>query len=648
MWKICTSISFIGLVAVGSLSAQGSFGPTQQMAPQGPAAPQSAQGGFSAPANSSLESNTFLTMADRVFNPDSDSMDFENGNFVWKGKQFSLVNQRAFRARLERFLLASPNEDDERYSQLMNDIINELAVNTDNSDDSIIETWELLFRASDFESDGGNSSIVANQVFNAWRIRKESRGVSLSQRELQDLRKYQQEVVANRTQMLEYIREKKQRESIATTTGKQGRANEKTSSKSAATSEMAFRIKDLAETEARILALEGQAAATGIQAKLQFQSQIVAFMQQRRFQHALILCGFYNLLFKGSQQQLEVGKEDLKSFFPNSDLSFTVDTLSFIAREAINDIEKGVSAVNTAYAEDRQMIALERLQETFFLGEYVPELNLIPTEQRRALLDLYRMMIEAGELAETKDYDGVEEIAQKIAELANDFPHSRVLASMETAKSMSDMAVFAASQYRNLGDIDKAREELQTAITIWPSNPAIREFQSETTRLATAGSQGIQVFDDLFKRNDKRGIYERRMELGFALADDPMRKPKLMEVVEEVARIELLVKQSDEFLKQGEAFAAWELLDEAAKVDSDDAALNKARAELAPRVATFVSNLDFAERQSNEGRAAGSLAAYLIAQDIYPASRICREGIEREASKLMAQMKADAVVVEAE
>ena len=648
MWKICTSISFIGIVAVGSLSAQGSFGPTQQMAPQGPAAPQSAQGGFSAPANSSLESNTFLTMADRVFNPDSDSMDFENGNFVWKGKQFSLVNQRAFRARLERFLLASPNEDDERYSQLMNDIINELAVNTDNSDDSIIETWELLFRASDFESDGGNSSIVANQVFNAWRIRKESRGVSLSQRELQDLRKYQQEVVANRTQMLEYIREKKQRESIATTTGKQGRANEKTSSKSAATSEMAFRIKDLAETEARILALEGQAAATGIQAKLQFQSQIVAFMQQRRFQHALILCGFYNLLFKGSQQQLEVGKEDLKSFFPNSDLSFTVDTLSFIAREAINDIEKGVSAVNTAYAEDRQMIALERLQETFFLGEYVPELNLIPTEQRRALLDLYRMMIEAGELAETKDYEGVEEIAQKIAELANDFPHSRVLASMETAKSMSDMAVFAASQYRNLGDIDKAREELQTAITIWPSNPAIREFQSETTRLATAGSQGIQVFDDLFKRNDKRGIYERRMELGFALADDPMRKPKLMEVVEEVARIELLVKQSDEFLKQGEAFAAWELLDEAAKVDSDDAALNKARAELAPRVATFVSNLDFAERQSNEGRAAGSLAAYLIAQDIYPASRICREGIEREASKLMAQMKADAVVVEAE
>lgn len=637
MLKSCASISGCCLFAVGTLAAQGSFTP---MATQGSSSPQSAQGGFTAPANASLESNTFLTMANRVFDPDSDSMDFENGNFVWKGKQFSLVNQRAFRARFERFLLDSPNQEDAGYSRLMRDILGELAVNTDNSDDSIIETWELLFRASDFERDGGNASIVANQVFNAWRIRKESRGVTLSQRELEELRVYQQEVVANRTRMLEYIRAKRQSESVRSSSGKEGRANERAAAENSGTSEMAFRIKDLAETEARILALEGQAVATGIQAKLQFQSQIVAFMQQRRFQHALILCGFYNLLFKGSQQQLEVGRDDLKSFFPNSDLSFTVDTLAFIAREAINDIEKGVAAVNTAYAEGRQMIALERLQETFFLGEYVPELNLIPTEQRRALLDLYRMMIEAGELAEAKDYEGVEETADKIASIAQDFPHNRVLASLETAKSMSDMAVFAASQYRNLGDIDKAREELQTAITIWPSNPAIRDFQLETTRLATAGSQGVQVFDDLYKRNDKRGIYDRRMELGFALADDPMRRPKLMEIVEEVARLELLVKQSDEFLKQGEAYAAWELLEEGAKVDSYDATLNKARADLAPRVATFVSHLNRAQRQADAGRPAAALAAYLLAQDHYPASRICREGIEREAAKLVAQLKA--------
>ncbi|MGB0259754.1 MAG: hypothetical protein ACPGES_13975, partial [Coraliomargarita sp.] len=207
------------------------------------------------------------------------------------------------------------------------------------------------------------------------------------------------------------------------------------------------------------------------------------------------------------------------------------------------------------------------------------------------------------------------------------------------AKSMSDMAVFAASQYRNLGDIDKARDELQTAIKIWPSNPAIREFQQETTRMATAGSQGVVAFDDLYKRKDYRGIYENRMELGFALAEDAQRRPLLMEVIDQVSRVELLVAQSSELDTQGEPYAAWELLAEAAKISADDAALNKARAELAPRVADFVQYLNRAERQAADGHPAGSLAAYLTAQDIYPASRLCREGIDQQANRIMALVK---------
>lgn len=638
MWKRYVNTSLVITLGAGSwLNGQG-LSSYQPPAAQPPAAqPATTQAGVSAPTSGSLESNTFLTMADRVFNPDSDSMDFENGSFVWKGRSFNLVNQRAFRARLERFLLSEPNADDENYSVLMQDILDRLSVAQVGSEDDILETWELLFRASEFVSDGGNSTIVANQVFNAWRIRKESRGVALSQKELEQIRKYQQEVVANRALMLEKLKERQAEESVRIS-----ESNNKAQGKegdSQIASEAAFRALDLVETEAKLLALEGQAATTAIVAKLQFQSQIVSFLQQRRFQHALVLCGFYQLIFKGSQQQLEVGKDQLQAFFPNSDLSFTVDTIAFVSNEAINDIRKGVDSINTAYAEDRQLIALERLQETFFLGEYVPELNLIPKDQRRHLLDLYRGMLEANELAEAKDYNGVAELAAEIHTLASDFPVNRVLSSIETAKSMSDMAVFAASQYRNLGDIDKARDELQTAIEIWPSNPSIREFQQETTRMATAGSQGVIAFDDLYKRKDFRGIYENRMELGFALAEDAQRRPLLMEVIDQVSRIELLVAQSAELDTQGEPYAAWELLAEAAKISADDAALNKARAELAPRVADFVQYLNRAERQSEDGHPAGSLAAYLTAQDIYPASRLCREGIEKQANQIMALVK---------
>jgi tetratricopeptide (TPR) repeat protein len=583
-----------------------------------------------------FESNTFLEMAERVFDPSSDSMDFENGSFEWKGKNFKLSEQRAFRSRFERFLLASPTEEETQYAQLMADIIDRLSVSNNKSDDAILDTWELLFRASRFDLDGGNSTIVANQVFNAWRIRKESRGVTMTQRELSQVRQFQQEVVANRAMALKNIREKRLRE----TSNRQGDGEEVASDGTESiTSEAAFRMLDLAETEARIIALETQSAMTGLQAKLQFQSQIVSFMLQRRFEHALVLAGFYQSIFKGSHQSLEVGKDQLQEFLPGSDLAFTVDSMTFIAREAINDVNKGVDAVNAAYEENRKLIALERLQEVFFLGEYLTELNKIPADQRRHLLDLNRGLIEAGELAESKDYIGVSELADEIYKLAEDFPRNRVLSAVETAKSMSDMAVFAASQYRNLGDIDKSRSELQTAIEIWPSNPAIREFQQETTKLATAGSQGLQIFDDLYKRMDRRGIYERRMDLGFALADDTQRRPLLMEVVEQVARIDLLVNQSKELVKQGEAYAAWELLVEAAKIDPSDGPMNQARAELAPRVADFVLQIDRAERQAEDGHHAASLAAYLAAQDIYPVSRLCRQGIQRETAALMSGLR---------
>ena len=631
MWKHYKSIS-LGLVALASIaSAQGGF-PTSSVTPM----PQAAQASASAPAGGMFESNTFLEMANRVFDPSSDSMDFENGSFDWKGKNFNLSEQRAFRSRFERFLLASPTEEETQYAQLMADIIDRLSVSNNKSDDAILDTWELLFRASRFDLDGGNSTIVANQVFNAWRIRKESRGVTMTQRELSQLRQFQQEVVANRALALKNIRDKRLGES----SNPQGEGKEVVSDGSEPiTSEAAFRMLDLAETEARIIALETQSAMTGLQAKLQFQSQIVSFMLQRRFEHALVLAGFYQSIFKGSHQSLEVGKDQLQEFLPGSDLTFTVDSMTFIAREAINDVNKGVNAVNTAYEEKRSLIALERLQEVFFLGEYLTELNKTPVDQRRHLLDLYRSLIEAGELAESKDYIGVSELADEIYKLAEDFPKNRVLSAVETAKSMSDMAVFAASQYRNLGDIDKSRSELQTAIEIWPSNPAIRDFQQETTKLATAGSQGLQIFDDLYKRMDRRGIYERRMDLGFALADDTQRRPLLMEVVEQVARIDLLVNQSKELVKQGESYAAWELLVEAAKIDPSDGPMNQARAELASRVADFVLQIDRAERQAEDGHHAGSLAAYLAAQDIYPVSRLCRQGIQRETSALMSGLR---------
>lgn len=635
MWRIYANTSWLQIVVVASAAAQGYIPSNTQL--NGPQAQNTQMGyGFSSPSSGLFESETIEKMAQRAFDPTSDSMDFQEGNFQWKGRSFQLANQRVFRARFERFLLASPAEESVAYGQILQQVEDLLSVGNLPDDETLAQAWDLLFKASEYDQDGGNASIVANQVFNAWRIRQEMRGKAITEIELLRVRDLQQEIVANRNRVVERLKEQKSK-----TSGDKDKDKDK---EAAATQEINssqsgqeayFRALDLAETEAKIALLESQSAATAIQAKLQFQSQIVSFIMQRRFHHAQILASFYQLLFKGSQQKLEVGKEELNAFIPSSDLSFTVDSLLFMAREAINDVRIGVDAVLTAESEGRQLIALERVQETFFLGEHVLELDRIPTQQRRAFLDLYRSMLEAQELANVKDYKSLREMIGSLEALAEDFPAARMKASINAAMSASDMAVFAAAQFRNAGDIKSAREELENAMKLWPTNPTIIDFQTETNRLATASSQGVQIFDDLLKRGDRRGIYANRMELGFSLANDNERKQKLMQVVDVIARVDLLIAQSEEMAKQGDHFAAWELIQLAYEADADDAPMNRARAQLAPRVAKFVGLLDLAEAAELASRYAAALNNYLIAQDIYPASRICRLAIERVSQSFL-------------
>ena len=631
MWRIYVNISWVQIVVAAFAAAQGYVPSNAQ--PKQPQTQNTQMGyGFSAPSSGSFESETFQKMAQKAFDPSSDSMDFQEGSFQWKGRSFQLANQRVFRARFERFLLASPADEAVAYGQVLQQVEDLLSVGNLPDAETLSEAWNLLFKASEYDRDGGNASIVANQVFNAWRIRQEMRGKAITETELQRVRSLQQEIVANRNRVVERLKEQKER---SKSSKEKDAAVTKEIDSSQSGQEAYFRALDLAETEAKIALLETQAAATAIQAKLQFQSQIVSFMMQRRFHHAQILASFYQLIFKGSQQKLEVGKEELNAFIPNSDLSFTVDSLLFMAREAINDVRVGVDAVLTAESEGRRLIALERVQETFFLGEHLLVLDRIPTQQRRQFLDLYRSMLEAQELANVKDYQGLREMIGTLEELAQDFPAGRMRASIDSAMSVSDMSVFAAAQYRNAGDIKSAREELANAIKVWPTNPTIRDFQTETNRLATASSQGVQIFDDLLKRGDRRGIYTNRMELGFALANDNERKQKLMQVVDVLARVDLLIAQSEEMANQGDYFAAWELIQLAFEADADDAPMNRVRAKLASRVAKFVGLLDRAEDAEATSRYAAALNNYLIAQDIYPASRICRIGIERVSQSVL-------------
>src|ERR1700675_373180 len=112
-----------------------------------------------------------------------------------------------------------------------------------------------------------------------------------------------------------------------------------------------------------------------------------------------------------------------------------------------------------------------------------------------------------------------------------------------------------------------------------------------------------------------------------ALLQDPARAAKLRDIMQRLGRVDMLVSESLELVKQNNGYAAWELLSNAAEVDPNDPVLNRTQEQVAPRVADFVKALNLAQNAEKTGQSAAALNYYLAAKEIYPASQLCRQGI---------------------
>ena len=632
----------------------------------------------------SLESGTLLQIINQAFDTNSDSINPENGTMTWKGHSYDLGQFRVFRGRFERYLSLPATRDQDLYAATLDEIFKLLSTRNASAgqDANVVDAWKLLYQASEYDADGGNSLGVANQIFNAWRIRDEKQAFNVTQTELQRIRKqqsasvvYSGDVLASETgrgaadaasgtalSLSNIGSGGSNNNGTTTTTGTNGtttttggtqnggRNNNTNNSGSGQTSReigssttvgpvgQLFRARELAETEAKIKALEAAGLMSVTQAKIQFQSQIMSLFLQRRFQHALIASSFYRYIFKGSHQNLEVGKKELSAFLPSTDLALTVETIEFLSREAINDVNSGMAAVRSNYDDNRKVAAIERLQETFFLGEYLPAVTQFEPSRKEALLTVYRKVDEARKLADLRDFDAVLKLTDEIGSLTSDFRTPEVNAAVRSAQRMSTLSLNAAQQAASTGDYAKAQEFVEKAAQLWPLNPAIKNYTENMASQADLGTQAAAVFDDAFKRDDFRRIYERRAELAVAFLNDNVRGPQLKAVIDRMARVEIYLAQTEELLAQNNAFSAWEALAAATTFAPNDVLLNQRMAQLAPRVAEFVGRLDQAKRYESEQRYAASLTQFLAAQDLHPASQIARVGLTRVGEEIMNQL----------
>jgi hypothetical protein len=594
-----------------------------------PAAPQGGTAG-------DYKSSTAEGGADRLFNVNSDSVDLENGTMQWKGTTMNLGNTRTVRARFERYLAApTDNGDMKRYVALLDQIqllLSPQSLTKENYFRNQQEAFNLLFKAAEFECDGQSCLTIASQVQKAWRMNSEYKNIEVNLNQLEILRKTQESVIINRADRIE--------EANAERSQSKGKLVSKGST---GTTELGFKVKDEARTQAQMLAQGTKLSAIGLKAKVEFQSQMVAFLMARRYRHALVTSAFYRVVFNASNQEVVVGAKEVKEFFPVSDFVPTLESIDLLSREAIKDVSKGMQTVDDLVKQEELYGAFERLQETFFLGEFEPPVMLYPQEKKRQMLTLWKDLRELQRLGDERDLASVEAYVNKVRGQARDFPGAPVLSKVNNAMNASNMSLLAAKAAALAGDNAKAEAALERATKIWPQNPGVKEFANQVVSRQDTLAQKVPEFDRLMSESKWREIFNKKLEYALALAQDKERSDKLRKVVQRVGELDANIQKASMLAAQNNPYLAWDVIVEAYKTESDDLVLAKTRSDIAPLVAGYAQLIGRAEKLEKEGAEAAALAAWLSAQDLNPASPACGAAVKR-----LARSVAESAVIRSE
>jgi len=567
--------------------------------------------------------------ADRVFNVNSDSVDMENGTMQWKGTTMNLGNSRAVRARFERYLAApTDNGDMKRYVALLDQIqflLSAQSINQDNYYRNQQEAFNLLFKAAEYDIDANNSLTIASQVQKIWVMKQEFRQIEITKNQMETLRKVQEGIIINRADNIE----------AANDARSEGGSKSKPLGKSSSgTTELGFKVKDEARTQAQILAKDAELLALGLKAKIEFQSQMVSFLMARRYRHSLITSSFYRVLFKGGSQNIVVGAKEVKEFFPISDFVPTLESFDMLSREAIKDTSKGMQTVDDLVKQGELYGAFERLQETFFLGEFEPVVMSYPQEKKREMLALWKDLRELQRLGDERDLGSVEGYVNKVRGRARDFPGAPILSKVTNAMNASNMSLLSAKGAALAGDNAKAEAALERAAKIWPQNPGVKDFATQVVSRQDTLAQKIPEFDRLMTESKWRDIYNKKLEYALALAQDKERSEKLRKVVNRVGELDANIQKASVLATQNNPYLAWDVIVEVYKTESDDIVLAKTRSDIAPLVANYAQLIGHAEKLEKDGAEAAALTAWLSAQDLNPASPACGAAVKRLAKSV--------------
>jgi len=592
-------------------------------APSSGASPDTPQKGQSA----------FLGKDLPFFDPGSETLQ-------WDGRAWNINNNRIFQARFEKYLNApeADGEEDRKYRLILERITDLLAPGRATGQ-NIDAAFQLLPQASNFEFDANLCDGLADAVYTVWLAKREdSRLVEANKSLDRELKAHEWNA---------------QMASTSTPLGtapKNGEAAKQWGKEMQTQRDMRMQpyVTRMTEVRAFMTANRAKREVTEIQTKLEFQALLVQLFAQRRFQHVIIGTRFYRAVFGDGDTKLQVKGDAKKILTDATGMPPTLGVLDSLAQEAIRDSGEGVKAYDYLLSRNELESATKRLAESFMVGEYLPPLRTLPRDQKRQALEFARRGNQLISALEVKDYSLAESIVKELAVIAKDFDSSKAMAAVETARTVSAMHLAKAKNAAVSGDSATLEAELKQATSIWPRNPALAEVSKLIFSQADVQQKALVDLDQLLSQKNYRQIFDDKVRFIAAAALYPDRQERLRKVLDDFQLIEGSIIQAGEIAKRGDYAGAWEVVESTFRQFPEDTKLNQVRAGLTIQAADFVRTLTKAEELENKEQIGSSLAWYLKAQRIYPASRFAREGVDRLVAKILPETQPTASAVGAE
>jgi hypothetical protein len=559
------------------------------------------------------------------FDPRSDTV-------VWNGGAWKADNNRLFRSQFLKYLNEPELVDEEsiKYGKVLNEI-QILLSSQSQSNSNLDKAWSKLFEAAKHETDANLCQDIADSVYAVWQGKQEQDHLGKANQTIRN----EMEQVSRNMSMEVGGDSLFERPPQSEKEGRSWMENQQL--------QREYKLKPyemrLKELEATTLANALKKEASELGAKIQFQTIIVQMFAQRRFEHVVIACRFYQNLFGDGDQKMRVGDQAKAMLAGLGGVDPTVSVISSLAHDAMKKVDDGVKAY-LFHMENKELNAgTERLQEAYAVGLNLPSIKTLPRAQKRLG---YEYMYKSGELfdaLEVKDYTYGQKLVDELKSLSPDFNATKPLAAIETARTLSRMRLAKAKVAASRGDDATLEAELKAAVEIWPRNPELEKLSLGIFGQADVQQQALADLDRLMAQKNHREIYENRAKYIAATAMQPDKAKELEPILLKIGEIEVSLAQCRKVSQLGDDKGAWEALELLHAKYPDDSKIREDRLEYANRAPGYVSDLNKAAALKAKGDLGSSFSWYLKAYAEYPPGKIAQNALDSMLTEMFPMMK---------